>query len=463
MLVLLGGVMQMSATKLYVYIAESASIYPAANARIMAHLWNGGTECDVEMNKEAKYGYLWYSCELNGNTKAIIVRQDPNYGTSTSINWDHLWARTLDIEGLSNSEDNYGELWYNTETEKYGVWTGTSVRPGTGWTGLACRNSIDLWSISTNNMESTDNNCFTRTFTKAEIDAANLKAGDKFYFKFKHIENIIFDESCNHKNTWTEIHPTEDTQINFSEIIDETYQASGESNKTWYVLVPSYSYEKIVFTANYVKDGSSYKWEVSADAYITKTVSGDNEYATLGCSVPLEIVDANGVTAYPLTANASTGLITKGTPTTTISGTEGVLLENLTKSDQTIRAKVLADDPSVKPSNQLVAFTGSGKLTQPGGNTTYYILTEQNSKVGFYKVNAAGNSMRANTAYLVVSGTLARDFFALDGETTGIANVEINANDNFDANAPMYNLAGQRVNKSYKGVVIMNGKKMLNK
>lgn len=458
----------MSATKLYVYIAESASIYPAANARIMAHLWNGGTTCDVEMDKEAKYGYLWYSCELNGNTKAIIVRQNPEYGSSTSIDWDNLWARTLDINDLSTSEDNYGELWYNTNSKEYGVWTGTSVRPGTGWTGLACRNSIDLWSISTNNMESTDNNCFTRTFTKADIDAANLKAGDKFYFKFKHIENIIFDESCNHKNTWTEIHPTEDTQINFSEIIDNTYQASGESNKTWYVLVPSYSYEKIVFTANYVKDGSSYKWKVSADAYITKTITAANEYATLGCSVPLEIVEANGVTAHPLTANASTGKITKGDAITEIPANEGALLENATGENQTIRAKVLADDPSVKPSNQLVAFTGSGNLTQPAPaeNKTYYILTKKNDNVGFYKVNTtSGNSMGANTAYLEVDGiiTSARDFFVLEGETTGIANLNVNDNVNFNADAPMYNLAGQRVGKNYKGVVIVNGKKMLNK
>ena len=48
-----------------------------------------------------------------------------------------------------------------------------------------------------------------------------------------------------------------------------------------------------------------------------------------------------------------------------------------------------------------------------------------------------------------------------DNSTTGITN--LNVNDIFDNDAPIYNLAGQRVNKSYKGVVIVNGKKMLNK
>lgn len=50
-------------------------------------------------------------------------------------------------------------------------------------------------------------------------------------------------------------------------------------------------------------------------------------------------------------------------------------------------------------------------------------------------------------------------FMGFEDETTGIANVDIN--DNFDANAPMYNLAGQRVGKNYKGVVVVNGKKVV--
>lgn len=47
-----------------------------------------------------------------------------------------------------------------------------------------------------------------------------------------------------------------------------------------------------------------------------------------------------------------------------------------------------------------------------------------------------------------------------DSETTGIENV---ATESVNENAPMYNLAGQRVAKNYKGVVIQNGKKFINK
>ena len=48
--------------------------------------------------------------------------------------------------------------------------------------------------------------------------------------------------------------------------------------------------------------------------------------------------------------------------------------------------------------------------------------------------------------------------FTFSGET-GIANVKAAQN----ANASIYNLAGQKVSKDYKGVVILNGKKMIQK
>ncbi|MCR5077441.1 MAG: hypothetical protein K6A82_05305 [Prevotella sp.] len=46
-----------------------------------------------------------------------------------------------------------------------------------------------------------------------------------------------------------------------------------------------------------------------------------------------------------------------------------------------------------------------------------------------------------------------------DNVTAGINTVATEANED----APLYNLAGQRVSKDYKGVVIQNGKKFINK
>lgn len=47
-----------------------------------------------------------------------------------------------------------------------------------------------------------------------------------------------------------------------------------------------------------------------------------------------------------------------------------------------------------------------------------------------------------------------------NGTTTGITNI---TTDEAAKNAPVYNLAGQKVTKAYKGVVIKNGKKMIQK
>ena len=44
---------------------------------------------------------------------------------------------------------------------------------------------------------------------------------------------------------------------------------------------------------------------------------------------------------------------------------------------------------------------------------------------------------------------------------TDIANVDVN--DKFDDNSSIYNLAGQKVGKKYKGIVIVNGKKYMQK
>ena len=46
------------------------------------------------------------------------------------------------------------------------------------------------------------------------------------------------------------------------------------------------------------------------------------------------------------------------------------------------------------------------------------------------------------------------------GGSTGINSVNVEKE---NANAPMYNLAGQRVNNNAKGIVIQNGKKFIKK
>jgi len=47
------------------------------------------------------------------------------------------------------------------------------------------------------------------------------------------------------------------------------------------------------------------------------------------------------------------------------------------------------------------------------------------------------------------------------GGSSGVETIKVEKV--WNADAPMYNLSGQKVDKSYKGIVIQNGRKFVNK
>lgn len=89
-----------------------------------------------------------------------------------------------------------------------------------------------------------------------------------------------------------------------------------------------------------------------------------------------------------------------------------------------------------------------------------YGLATVNGQDGFYKASGE-QKIPAKCGYLEVAKTAGAAFFSLGditGNTTGIADVKA---ETVKADAQMYNLAGQKVGKGYKGIVIKNGKKMI--
>lgn len=101
-----------------------------------------------------------------------------------------------------------------------------------------------------------------------------------------------------------------------------------------------------------------------------------------------------------------------------------------------------------------------GTITSTDKANVYGLATVEGQD-GFYKASV-GKTIPAKCAYLEVenSASLAK-FYSLgdhSGSTTGITSVKNEAAGN---NAPMYNLAGQSVDKGYKGIVIKNGKKIV--
>ena len=87
-----------------------------------------------------------------------------------------------------------------------------------------------------------------------------------------------------------------------------------------------------------------------------------------------------------------------------------------------------------------------------------------------YKVSASGSKITAlgfvtstdEITDIVASTADDSESVVLKGSDTGISNVKVSTDEDSE-NAPIYNLAGQRVTKDYKGVLIQNGKKFMNK
>lgn len=100
-----------------------------------------------------------------------------------------------------------------------------------------------------------------------------------------------------------------------------------------------------------------------------------------------------------------------------------------------------------------------GTITSTGDKNIYGLATV-NGQDGFYKASGE-QKIPAKCGYLEVAKTAGAAFFSLGditGNTTGIADVKA---ETVKADAQMYNLAGQKVGKGYKGIVIKNGKKMI--
>lgn len=117
------------------------------------------------------------------------------------------------------------------------------------------------------------------------------------------------------------------------------------------------------------------------------------------------------------------------------------------------------------PANQLKPAPADGEAFKAEPGYKYYKLAYDNytakTGLGFYcgAENGGAFKVKAGTAYLAVptSESNAKGF-AFDGETTGIENVNVAANQS----KTIYNLNGQRVsNMSQAGLYIVNGKKVV--
>lgn len=186
---------------------------------------------------------------------------------------------------------------------------------------------------------------------------------------------------------------------------------------------------------------------------VTPTTNG---YATFACSYPVNYSE-NGLKAYTIKVDEDnqkvaytefTGVVPAG-KAVLVCGTEGQKYE-LTPATEKADATFATD---LKVSNGNVKSDG----------TNFYGFTTKDGVSGFVRV-AKDVAVPLGKGYLQLTGNTAAApvFYSINigGGTTGIGQVEVEKG---TENGAIYNLAGQRVDASYKGVVIKNGKKYVNK
>lgn len=158
-----------------------------------------------------------------------------------------------------------------------------------------------------------------------------------------------------------------------------------------------------------------------------------------------------GLTAYTITVNDTQTEATASEFTGVVPAGKAVLVKGEAGKEYTLTPATADADDTFATSLTAGAVTADG---------TQYGFTSAGETPAFKKV-AVGQSIAAKKGYLVLTDTSAGAKLNLSfgGEATGINAVEAAA----ARNVAVYNLAGQRVGKVYKGIVIVNGKKYLNK
>lgn len=177
------------------------------------------------------------------------------------------------------------------------------------------------------------------------------------------------------------------------------------------------------------------------------------ENKILNGEVTLELKDFNGLPEGVKTdkTNADRLTITDGTPA---------------------KPKVITPDKAGENLSDLVQVEGVTIQSEPSGKYTNYYAHVGDQKIqlynGFhldaYKDLSSFDGVQNQTVKGIVSlyrGQPQINIIKIE-KTTGIDTVN-QIDSAINDHAPMYNLSGQRVGKEYKGVVIQNGKKFINR
>ena len=187
---------------------------------------------------------------------------------------------------------------------------------------------------------------------------------------------------------------------------------------------------------------------------------GTTGYSTFACPVPLDFSGIDGLTAFVATTVAD-GAVTLKSVTTAPANT-GLVLKGTASETYEIPVTASAEAPE---SNLLVGCivetTVAVNATSKFNN---YVLAIEDGVAKFQSLVEFGATIPAGKAFLkngAVGGGVKALSVVFNDTATGIEAASVV--EEAEEEGVLYNTAGQVVTKDYKGIVIKNGKKFINK
>ena len=349
-----------------------------------------------------------------------IIKSSTSYVTATASYGEKSAQHSYDI--INKGEKEIHNYTLDLSSESYSSATTKTVK----WDAVVADMTLSKGEGTTNaNHHLGGNNTETNFYSYHVINITPKTT----------IHQIVFTTPTSENNTFASI------------LCSSTYTnatASKDGNKV--IITPKDGNNSISFTLNGMCGCTAmtvyYKPVVS-----TLTDAG---YSTL--CLPYNAIVPEGVVAYSASENNEYIRLTP-IPDNTIAAIEGVVLKG---APGTYSFIATGDKVNAANGNLMIGVT---KDTPLSADNNAYMLTrkKEDGSVAFRLLNT-DYTLGANKAYLKLpGGTKARDIISVqwDENETGIMETMHREN---DKDAAIYNLSGQRMKQTQKGINIINGK-----
>ena len=190
---------------------------------------------------------------------------------------------------------------------------------------------------------------------------------------------------------------------------------------------------------------------ISINEYIDQAKVSSAGWATFVSRRAVDFYKNSGITAYTVKYDATANQMTLS-PVAAIPGNTAVVVKGKEGTYNLQRS----NESTAVANNDLKFSDTDTKVASP---FNIYVLAQQGNGCGFYPVKA-GDTLAPFKGYLTITAasSAAKPFYAIGNTTTSINNAVVEAK---NVEGVRYNFAGQRVNNSYKGLVIVNGHKVI--